>query len=555
MLTGLSLAGLIKNLQFSGPEYEYLRIPFFNDFIDSIIGAINRKQRIGRELFWIIVFKTFGFNRIAFFLAVIFLHVISSIMFGLCLLRAFPQRPFFAAAAAMLAFTMPMPMAMNYYAMNTAPLSLLLFWISIYSLQTWAKHNASLLVLAVSCVPYILSFTVYENAVLFIFAAPFFVIPILAERCAGKLGEQFTTSVVKLGVAVFLAFLVVLGLRYGLQFGDVASTIKGLPKADAIAASLWNTGGYLVAPFHGLFSLDRPAMAFGAAFTALSGSLLLGLPDYTEDTAFGINRFLQGGWCLSGLGAALFVLGITPYLMAGNYAPSVSWDIGAPRIFSSSGYGIAVLMALIPTLFKKRFFQTLLRIGVVALAGVWVAFWVGLRHDWETAADIHCDMWKGFVEQVPYVSGNTTFLFTDLRHNVGIVPVFDGSDSLMVFMQMLYTTPEMMGREHIYAYHSEPLLQSGNNESYFSTVTDEGLTTPLSKFTPDHPIIPPDSLVLVAREGRRLVITDKITASSGAHAIHWQGVSEIRTNFSRILPAPADAPSIKERLKQVGSRC
>lgn len=294
-------------------------------------------------------------------------------------------------------------------------------------------------------------------------------------------------------------------------------------------------------------------MAFGAAFAALSGGLLLNLPHNAGNAASGTSQFLQSGWCILGLGAALFVLGITPYLMAGQYASSISWNVST-RFLSSGGYGIAVLMALAPTVFENRLFRAMFRAGVVAVAGVWVAFWFGLRHDWETAADIHCSMWSSLVEQVPYVSGNTTFLFTDLRHNIGVTPVFEGSDGLMAFMQMLYITPEIKGREHIYAYHIELTSQRGNDKDYFSTATGEGLTTPLSGLFLNRPI-PLDSLVLVARKGRRLIVTDKITASSGIHAIDWQGVSELRTNFNRILPAPASAPSVEERLKQVGARC
>ena len=552
IFVGVYLVLLMDNLHFNGESYEYFRIPFYNDLFHGIIGAINRGQRIGRELIWVVFFEILGFDRRNFHLFVIFSHIISSIAFGLCVLRAFPRRPVLGVGSALVAFTLPTSTALTYYAMNPSPVSMFFVWLSILSFQSWAKNTNSILLLVIGCGFYIASFTIYENGVLFIFAAPLFVIPILAGKRAEGFDGRISAPLVKLGVAVSLAFLFVLGLRYVLQFGDVASTVRGVPSVERVVGSIRTLGEYVFTAAWDV-PLDRPALVMGIIFWVSGGGLLLRLANRSDREASATATPPDKGWYIALLGITLFALGITPYFLAGNAAQEITWGSNA-RIFSSAGYGLAVLLALVPAAVDRPIPSKLLRVALVGIAALWVAFWFGLRQDWEAAAAAHCQLWQGFLEQVPRVSGDTTFLFADLRHRIGVAPVFGGTDSLMVLMQMIFLTPEMRGREQIYAYHMETVLEAGGNERAYAVVSREGVTTRTSKYHTDKPF-PLDSIILVARTGNKLAIVDKITSASHGYAVSWRGVAELRTNFARILPAQAGAPFLSERLKRVGIRC
>jgi hypothetical protein len=119
-------------------------------------------------------------------------------------------------------------------------------------------------------------------------------------------------------------------------------------------------------------------------------------------------------------------------------------------------------------------------------------------------------------------------------------------------IQFLYKTPGMKGQ--IYGYHVERRKIVGDNVKYYTAVTPQGVVTPNSKYHVDRPL-PLDSIILVSREGDKLVVTDKLTVASKEYAIHWQGVSELRSNPRRIRPAPAGAPGVDKRLERLGIRC
>ena len=495
--------------------------------------------------------KTFGLNRTAFHLASVFLHVLSGVVFGLCLLRAFPGRPLVAALATTMALALPTSTSFTYFAMgDPARLSMLLIWLSIYSFQSSARKNFPPLTLGLSCALYVLSFTVYENGVLFMFVVPLFVLPILLEGGRRRLDKLLVEPLFRLGGGLFSSGLVILAYRYGLGFADTARGFKGVPTVERITDSLGAAWGYLSTPFLEL-SGEPWAVVFGLAVAAVVGSLLLTLARHPARAAQGTVGFVQSGWYLALLGALMFVLGIAPFLLADVGGAETTWN-AQTRLFSSAGYGIALLVAVIPSIAEGRLMSRLITVALAGVAGVWVAFWFELRVDWQQAADMHCRLWRGLLDQVPYVSADTTLLFVDLRHDHGRVHVFAGSDSLLVLMQLLYKTPGMRGQ--IYAYHLERREIVGDNVKYHAAVTPQGVVTPTSKYHVDRPL-PLDSVILVSREGDKLVVTDRLTAASEEYAIHWRGVSELRTNPGRVRPSPAGAPAVDKRLERLGIRC
>jgi hypothetical protein len=225
-------------------------------------------------------------------------------------------------------------------------------------------------------------------------------------------------------------------------------------------------------------------------------------------------------------GSTMMVAGIIPYLMAG-YGAGFGFH-GQSRVYSSCSLGLAVLLGFLATAWRSRIVLAVTKIAAITLIVFMALFQADLRHDWQTSARINCRLWTGFSAQVPDVEPGTVFLFLDLQSYIGNrAIVFGGVNGLREFIRMFYHRKDL-NAYYLYPYRKDFV----DSESRLATITPQGV---VARGRPPNDPIPLDRLLIVSREGDKLVLLDKLSADDRRAAVRWEGISSIRSNMNRIL--------------------
>jgi len=306
---------------------------------------------------------------------------------------------------------------------------------------------------------------------------------------------------------------------------------------------------YLAAPFTSV-SLDGWALVLGVTAMlwvtlALVRYRAFGGPFQSED-GYLIRR---GGLHVIVVGVAIVFLGMLPYQFAGygSVPPKlvesvlVKWGFlpygeaawfnfnWSSRIYSSSSFGLAILLAGLITMWKARAVRVACQTAAVAAIGFMAIFHSGLSTDWKEAAEIRNKVTRSLVSQAPEVESHTNFVFLNLDSRHKRAAVFRGWIGLKALIQMLYNDPSL-GAWYLYPY-----AWTWPNKIYHQgAVSSRGFLSRGMKV--DNPAAH-NSLLIFNREGDRLVLLDRITPGDGLTptGLVWKDAEAIRSNSGRIV--------------------
>jgi hypothetical protein len=509
----------------------------------------------GRELlrplegvYWLSMFELVGFNRLVFHIASLLLWVGAAILMAACLALAFPRDRTFVITSAFLVFFLPMTSSLTYIIFtDNARLSILLFWLSAFYFLKWSAGALEWKGLFLPALIYVLSFLTYETASLLIFA-----VPLLAAAARKNSGANpFDSAFIgKLSCGIALGLGISLALRFTLLSGGAVAHRHLLPPLGLIASYTALAPHYLVAPF-----LMRPELwpaVIGVVVAILYWSCVHAQSGHVrEGNARRSFLDLDSASYKAMLGVALFFLGMLPYQIAGygDSIPKISETVlamygllpggdmswfnfnWASRIYSSASCGVAILIAAAVEAPNSPRLKAILQGAVMLAIGFMAAFHFGLSKDWQEAAAIRNELVWSLLRQAPDVQSHTNFVFLDLETYHKRAAVIRRWAGLRELIRMLYDD-KTLGAWYLYPYAEMP----PNKRFQQAIVSPEGFVSRgLALNTP----APHDSLLLLKRNGRQLVLVDKITSADGAihTGISWRGWSMLRCNKNRIVQA------------------
>lgn len=522
------LALLTGDTGFQADDWWILSVPYWESFPRSIWTYALEFCRPLEGLPWLTLFPVFGFSRTLYNLLALALYAGTNLFFGLCLNRMFPDRKRFVTVTMLFSFFLPTVCPLTYvFHMDNIWTCTLFFWASAYAFQRWAEGNAapSGLVLPVSL--YYLGTLAYDAANLLIFLVPVFVYP-CRQRSIKVVPERVFWF--RLGLAIALGFTALLCTRFVLFHGGAIGIRSVFPAFSLVCSYVTTLVPYFTAAFTSL-SADPWAIAAGCAVSLCAGILLFFRDVPTGDNeghgrVAAVNRKSSTYIFVCAFG--LMVLGTFQYLVAG-YGAALGFH-GESRIYSVSSFGLAMLLGHATTCWTRKHVLYVTQAIAVLIIGFMATFHVDLRRSWQEAQRINCNLWKSLTPQVPDVAPGTTLLFLDLQSYVSNrAIIFGGVNGLREFIRIFYH------RRDIDAHFLYPAGHTRREKkSKFATVSHAGVVARGS--LPSEPA-PLDTLVIVRRVGERLVLLDGISAKEDLAAIHWQGISAIRTNRARILRA------------------
>jgi hypothetical protein len=537
-----SLAILIGNIGFQGDDWWQFSWPYWHSFPNSIWEYAKASRRPIEGLYTVMSFEIFGLNRELFTLSALLLSAGSCLAMGACLNRAFPGKKTLVVLAVFFAFLLtPISNLIYMFHTDNARLSMLLFWTSVLAFQRWAGGSKSWLGLTLPIILYLAASLTYENATFLIFAVPLFVWPIHANHPNSLSDRSF---LLRLGVGISVAFAAFVLVRFGLFGGGAVGHRSLIPSFSLTYSYVHNLILYTFAPFREI-SWDPAAWVWACPVALLVAALVF---KASRDESLSSPR-LADSWAqsplyIAALGAAILVLGMLPYLLAG-YSPSMGFT-SQSRVYSSATFGLAILLALLLSASKDRRMLFGTKAIAIAMIGLMAVFLADLRTEWQEAAQRREKLLASLLRQVPDVKPGTTFLLMNVQSYVskdgmdrGVV--FQGVDGIGEFVKMLY------GKKDLYAYFLYSKNQVPNNtKGEWATVSPAGLTARGSAVRPP---IPLDSLLILKRDGENLVLLDKLSAEDGTAAIKWNGTRSIRSNPGLIL----EYPDSKSRGKQIST--
>ncbi len=540
----LVLTVITGDIGFEGDDWWILSWPYWHGFPASLFVYAKESLRPMEGVYWIGLFELFGFNKIAFHLFSLLLLAAASLMMGAVLTRAFPQQRGLAILASLLAFFLPTVSCLTYVlATDNSRLSMLLFWVSVIAFQRWSERSASWLGLTAPILLYVPAFLTYEAPTLLIFAVPLLVFPVHL-RARNVSNKDFC---IRIAVAVSGAFLLAIALRFVLLGGGAVGHRHLYPPLELLWSYIALLPFYLAAPFSGIsVSLTECLFALGimtiAALAAFSKSAVIS--EHSESF-----QWVNSRWYLAVVGLMILVLGLLPYQLAGygsicpKVAETVLAKVGAipdgntawfnfnwsSRIYSAGSFGLAILIALIATGWKNDKLRAAGKIVAIAIIGVMVVFHVGLRTDWQEAAQIRNKIIMGLVSQVPEVESGTNFVFLNLESCHKRAAVFRGWGGVRELVRMLYDDRKL-GAWYLYPY----CWKWPNNLFHQAVISEKGFVSRGMKL--DQPV-PHESLLLMNRVGSSLVMLEGINSYDGMAptGIRWVGASAVRSNARRIM--------------------
>jgi hypothetical protein len=540
----VALTAVTGDIGFSGDDWWVLALPYWNNFPDALVLYAHKFLRPGEGLYWIGLFNLFGFNKVVFHLCSLLLLAASAALMGVALDRAFPGRRGCISLAVLLAFFLP-PVSCLTYVMFTdnSRLSMLLFWSSVIAFQRWARGSSPWSGLFMPVALYVASFLTYETSSLLIFVVPMLVWPV--HRCCSD-----RVFLIKLCAATLVAFGMALAVRFIFLNGGAVTHSYFLPPFELMWSYLALLPFYLVAPFTSM-PADRWALLMGLLVMLGSAGLFhLASRVRPEAKPVTVRPFEPGSrWYMVAVGGGILILGMLPYQLAGygSFAPrlvetltvkcglqpegDLSWFnfTWASRIYSSASFGVAILLAAGLSGWRKSPVRLLGKTASLVIIGFMAVFHAGLSLDWKEAAEIRNNLMNSLVSQVPAVKSGTNFVFLDVACSHKRAEVIRKENGLRELVQMLYAD-QTLGAWRLYPYSHD----HATHECHQAVATSSGfLSGPGQRQSEPAPT---ESLLLLRRSGRELILVDTISNQDGLvpTGIAWRGVDRLTSNFERI---------------------
>ncbi len=536
------------NFGFDGDDWWVLGWAYRHNFPGSMLGYAKDFLRPVEGIYWISMFELFGFNRIAFHFASLTLLALSSLLMGKCLSRAFPARSSFVALSTMLAFFLPMVSCLTYVVFtDNSRISLLMFWASILTFQIWAEKPSSWLRLIIPVCLYLLSFLTYEAPSFLIFVTPLLLWPIHSRNQTIS-DKRFLTV---LGGAILVAFAGAIICRYTFMNGGVVDAVGLVPSAQLIWSYFALLPFYLIAPLtfppETLWVVLLGVMIAGWTILVIYTSQNRPTNVETPRQASGAGLFNHTYVAVLGLG--ILFLGMVPYQIAGyggsdpKIVDTVLAQWGqvseqhpawfnfneASRIYSSASYGVAILIAVAATGWKRTIIRNVAQILVVIAIGCMAAFHAGLSLDWKEASVIRNELARSLISRAPSVQTGTNFVFIDLALYHKRAAVIRGWAGLRELTRMLYDD-QSLGAWYVYP----------SDTAWPNTSRQQAIISPAGFASRgmdlDRPASP-DSLLIFRRQGTNLVLLNKLSPKDNfiKTGISWQGCNELGSNPTRII--------------------
>lgn len=519
------LALLAGETGFQADDWWVLSVPYWHSFPRSFWEYVVEFKRPLDGLPWVTLFPLFGFNKIAWNLFALLLLAGACLAMGMVLDRAFPNRQRFVAASMLFAFFLPTVCPLTYVLhMDNMWLCILLFWLSVSAFQHWtARPGKPWSGLVVPILLYYLATLAYDATNLLVFLVPLFVWPVRERTPDGVSDSVFLA---RLSSGIVAGFAAMICTRFILFGGGAVELHSLFPSPDLVWSYIRVLPLYLLEPFKAM-SHDWWSLALKWGVLAFSGLLLLRRGDGgPTDAAAGKSQLLSDSGYILLWGSSVMVLGIVPYLMAG-YGAGLGFH-GQSRVYSSCSFGLAVLLGFLATAWRSRIILAATKIAAITLIFSMAEFQADLRHDWQASARINCRLWTSLSRQVPDVEPGTVFLFLDLQSYIGNrAIVFGGVHGLREFIRIFYHRKDL-NAHYLYPYRED----FPDTESRLATVTPKGVVA--RGLLPDNPI-PLDRLLIVERQGEKLVLLDRLSSDDKKAAIRWEGVFSIRSNMNRIV--------------------
>ncbi len=547
MLYAVVLTGLTGDIGFDADDWWILSWSYWSQYPESVVIYAKEFLRPVEGLYWLSMFELFGFNRIAFHLCSLLLWTAASVIMGVCLTKAFPRDRIFVVVAVALAFFLPTVSSLTYIIFtDNARLSILLFWSATFCFQSWAEKSTQWKGLLLPVLVYVMSFLTYETASLMIFGIPFLVLPARANRGADPYDRSFLVRLAT-GIAAGLALSLV--IRFTLLSGGAVAHRHFLPPWELVISYIALLPQYLIAPLMHISS-DSWAALFGIAVSAGLAFYLYWIGRHQEeppDWPTHTQLFYTTTYKLL-MGLVLFFLGMLPYQIAGygSSDPKLSETVlavygwlengdtswfnfnWASRIYSSASCGLAVIFAALVVAPRSPQLRFVTQAIAAVSIGFMVCFHVGLSRDWQEAAEIRNDLVRSLIDQVPDVKSNTNFVFLDLETYHKRAAVIRRWAGLRELVRMLYDD-QTLGAWYLYPHAQLP----PNRLFQQAIVLTAGF---VSRGVPLSAPAPHDTLLLLKRSGRQLVLVDKISRDDGQAptGVAWKGANMLRCNKTRI---------------------
>ncbi|MCL5125714.1 MAG: hypothetical protein M1511_14690 [Deltaproteobacteria bacterium] len=538
------------NFGFDGDDWWVLGWAYWHSFPMSILGYAREFLRPMEGVYYISMFELFGFSPITFHLFSLLLLAFSCLLMGKCLSKCFPYHPGFVTISTVTAFFLPMVSSLTYIVFtDNSRISLVLFWGAVLAFQFWAeKPFSSLRLIAPVCL-YLMSFMTYEAPSLLIFVIPLFLWPIhMRHRTISD--TKFLTV---LGLAIFVSFAGAIILRYTLMSGGVIDAAGLTTSTQLVWSYLALLPFYLVAPFKSLPEKFWPVLV-GIFVTIWIIVIICATQNRPTDPGSGSPRRRAVGTLphetlyivLTGLG--ILFLGMAPYQIAGYgssdpkiadtvlakwgmiYDPHPAWFNfnEASRIYSSASYGIAILIAVTTTVWKRTTVRNTSQILAATAIGCMATFHAGLSFDWKEASVIRNQLLSSLITKAPSVQNGTNFVFVDLELYHKRAAVIRGWSGLRELMRMLYNDPTL-GAWYIYP----------SNTAWPNTSHQQAIALPNGLISRgielDHPA-PKNSLLIFRRLGTNLDLLKKLSTRDAyvKSGVSWQRCGSLKSNPERI---------------------
>jgi len=558
------LTVITGDIGFEGDDWWIFSWPYWHAFPQAIWAYARDCLRPVEGVYWICLFKLFGFNKIAFHLFSLLLLAADCLLMGLCLARAFPGRGAFVAAAILFAFFLPTVSSLTYVVTtDNSRLSLLFYWGSVLLFLRWAQGAASWGGLLPPIAAYIVSFLTYEAPSFLIFAVPLLTIParLRVPETRGKdrqdagptKGRRAVRArddrafYVKLGCGVVVGFVLAVSLRFFLLSGGAVTHSSVLPRWELIWSYLALLPFYVIEPFKSVASGDVRAWILAAAVAGWTAVVLFVFRSTREERFRGKGFFDSRAYLMLVAGVVL-VLGLLPYQLAGygSVTPkiaesaSIKWGLipegytawfnfnWSSRIYSAGSYGLAMLLASLVTGWKHPRVRIAARLAAVVAVAAMALFHAGLAKDWQQAAEKRNALIGSLISQVPAPKPGTNFVFLDLDSSAGRAAIFRGWNGLRELMRMLYSQRDLA------AWYLYPDASTPPNRLFHQAVAlADGFVT---RGVPMERPIPYDRLLILGCANSSMTLIEEIKpgGSTVRSGINWQGASSMRSNPDRV---------------------
>lgn len=523
------------HIGFAGDAWDVFAIPYWYDMPSSFNIGARTLLRPFQTFYWISMYEVFGWNDRIFFLASQWILAGAAVLMGAVLFRAF-RRPVLAVVSTLLAFFLPTLSIPTYsIQFDNGRLAMLFFWASVLCYQFWATSPSPLRKigwLSLGGGLYYLGNLSYESALLFFVLMPLFVLPLtpqppLPERERGggmKRQIHILLSLIPMGFSVGLSLIAYQLTR--LYFDIQTVNAPELPTLNVIQDYVLTFPEYIFLAFKNL-----PADFYGwLVLAAVAGWIiaLTPLPPLPQGEKGSSSNLNVGVVIL--IGGGMIILGIFPF-MASRYDALVDF-YGSSRIYVSASFGAAVLLGLLVDFLMTTRLQKPVLLLTVIFIGIMAAFHAGLRQRWQEAYAMRQSLTQSLYEQIPDVTPDTLVLYVDFQQRKQGAVVFEGTQSLQEFTRIFYNDASVDGR---FLYVQDENFDP--SEGRLAVVSADGILA-RGMWQP----VPADRLVIVRRVGEKVEVVDRLTPQD-AVAIEWQdGIREITTNQTRILPTAAPSP-------------